>query len=92
MIDVFFEMQTTQSQELKALRDQLRQAERARDDFKDKFSNIQLKYKQVEQQLKQNLDVAKNTALNLNEKSVEADVASAIGPQDMAVSCTNVYY
>jgi len=82
-------MQTTQSQELKALRDQLRQAERARDDFKDKFSNIQLKYKQVEQQLKQNLDVAKNTALNLNEKSVEADVASAIGPQDMAVSSSS---
>jgi len=79
-------MQGTQSQELKALRDQLRQAERARDDFKDKFSNIQLKYKQVEQQLKQNLEVTKNTALNLNEKSMEADVASAIGPQDMAVS------
>merc|ERR1719376_1139505 len=63
-------MQGTQQQELKALRDQLRQAERARDDFKDKFSNIQLKNKQVAQQLKQNLEVTKNSALNLNEKSM----------------------
>merc|ERR1712079_838962 len=62
-------------------------AERTRDEFKDKFSDIQLKYKQVAQQLKANLEVTKNSAsLNLNEKSMESDVASAIGPQDMAVS------
>jgi len=81
-------MQETQAQELKALRAQLRDAERKRDDFKDKFSNCNLKYKQVEQQLQQNLAVAKSASLNLNSNGVnlEEDVASAVGPQDMAVS------
>lgn len=86
-------MQKTQSQELKALRDQLRAAEKARDDYKDSSASCSLKYKQVENQLKQNLEVTKSTALDLKSdasgKTIELEEEiAAIESEDMPVSST----